>query len=92
MKRTAALLVLLCAVDWALTADGLALGLCSETNPLMAAMFQAGMVTALFVKLALTIAGTAALVVARAERALSFCLGVYCVLTLYHVAARLVLL
>lgn len=91
MKRAAILLVLLALVDWALTADGIILGICREANPLMRATFDAGFDVALAVKLAVTAAGAGALLLARAERALWVCVFAYAGLIAYQVAARAVI-
>jgi len=92
VKRTAALLVLLCAADWALTADGLALGFNSELNPLVAPLFEVGAVFAFAWKIGLTAVGAGLLALARAPRALAFCVWVYAALLAYQVGARLLIL
>lgn len=91
MKRAAVLLLILSLVDWALTADGILLGLCEERNPAMGAAFDAGLHFALVVKAGAVIAGTVLLLVLRAERALWLATWLTAAVVLYQVAARIVL-
>ena len=91
MKRAAALLLILTLCDWALTADGILMGLCEERNPAIGAAFAAGLHTALLVKLGAVLAGGMLLLVARAERALWLATWLTAAVVLYQVAARIVL-
>jgi len=92
VKRAAGLLVVLTLCDWALTADGILMGLCEESNPAIGAAFDAGLHTALLVKVGVVLAAAALLLVLRAERALWLATWVTAAVVLYQIAARVVLL
>lgn len=89
MRRAAALLFILAAADWALTVDGIALGLCREANPFVAGLLGLSVAGALAVKLATVAVGVLALALAGASRALWFCVCVYAVIVAYQSLARL---
>lgn len=89
MKRAAALLFVLAAADWALSVDGIALGLCREANPFVAWLFEMSAAGALAVKLATVAVGVLALALSGSSRALWFCVYVYALIVAYQSLARL---